>query len=318
MADSRKLVNIFLASPGDLSDERRIAKTVADEVNTIFANAFGYQVELIGWEDTVSVFGRPQATINRDLERCELFIGMVWKKWGTPPDTTGAYASGFEEEFELSVARRAREGRPEISLFFKNIDEQFMRDPGDQLQKVIAFKKKIVDTKLLLFEDFSEATFATKLRRCISAYLITLQKKDSADQLNRTQAPATPGGTPQVLQPGPQKQDPISDESMRFVNAFLPKTEDATQAVSPAEVARFRLLGTLFSRPGNDDPVLGIHDSNLLYHERANVSFGRRELNGLVLRESCISLVRPFRCGTGYQEAKGQPCRLFPSRRCRR
>src|SRR6266571_5504608 len=100
MADSRKIVKIFLASPGDLTDERRAAKAVVDEFNALFADDFGYQVELIGWEDTVSVFGRPQATINRELERCELFVGLMWKKWGTPPGIAGRYTSGFEEEFE--------------------------------------------------------------------------------------------------------------------------------------------------------------------------------------------------------------------------
>ena len=79
MAESRRLVKVFLASPGDLSDERKSAKIVVDEFNALLAEEFGYQVELVGWEDTVSVFGRPQATINRELDRCELFIGLMWK-----------------------------------------------------------------------------------------------------------------------------------------------------------------------------------------------------------------------------------------------
>lgn len=54
MADTRKIVKLFLASPGDLSDERKAAKSVVDEVNDLLAEEFGYQVELIGWEDTVS------------------------------------------------------------------------------------------------------------------------------------------------------------------------------------------------------------------------------------------------------------------------
>jgi hypothetical protein len=68
MPDRRKIVKVFLASPGDLSDERRAAKAAVDEVNGLFANEFGYHVELVGWEDTVSVFGRPQATINAELQ----------------------------------------------------------------------------------------------------------------------------------------------------------------------------------------------------------------------------------------------------------
>jgi hypothetical protein len=88
MADSRKIIKVFLASPGDLQDERRAAKSVVDEFNKLWADMLGYHVELVGWEDIVSRYGRPQALINRDLERCELFIGMIWKRWGTPPDLT--------------------------------------------------------------------------------------------------------------------------------------------------------------------------------------------------------------------------------------
>src|SRR5438445_11957063 len=102
MADTRKIIKVFLASPGDLADERRAAKTVVDEYNSLFADDFGYQVELIGWEDTVSVFGRPQDIINRDLERCELFIGLMCKKWGTPPDVSGPSSPALEEEFKTS------------------------------------------------------------------------------------------------------------------------------------------------------------------------------------------------------------------------
>ncbi len=58
MAVSRKIVKVFLASPGDLSDERKAAKSVVDEWNSLTADEFGYQVELIGWEDTERLRGQ--------------------------------------------------------------------------------------------------------------------------------------------------------------------------------------------------------------------------------------------------------------------
>ncbi len=54
MADSRKIIKAFLASPGDLTEERRVAKSVVDDFNENWADDLGYQVELVGWEDTVS------------------------------------------------------------------------------------------------------------------------------------------------------------------------------------------------------------------------------------------------------------------------
>lgn len=108
MVDSRKIIRVFLASPGDLSDERASAKIVVDEFNAIYGEAFRCHVDLIGWEDTVSRYGRPQKIINQDVERCEYFIGMMWKHWGSPPDRDGKYTSGFEEEFELALRTRCQ------------------------------------------------------------------------------------------------------------------------------------------------------------------------------------------------------------------
>jgi Domain of unknown function (DUF4062) len=109
MANARKVVQIFLASPGDLQEERQAAKAAVDVFNKRWADWFGIQVELVGWEDTFKRFGRPQEQINLDLDRCEAFIGMMWRKWGSPPG--GRYTSGFEEEFERATKSRKGSGR---------------------------------------------------------------------------------------------------------------------------------------------------------------------------------------------------------------
>jgi hypothetical protein len=67
MADTRRILKVFLASPGDLKDERRTANNCVNRVNSQWFNYLGYHIELVGWEDTISGFGRPQAVINRDL-----------------------------------------------------------------------------------------------------------------------------------------------------------------------------------------------------------------------------------------------------------
>jgi hypothetical protein len=101
MPNNIKVIKVLMASPGDLQDERRAAKSVADEFNALWSHEYGYHVELVGWEDTVSAWGRPQEIINRDLEQCDLFIGMIWKRWGTRPSKFGPYSSGFEEEYSI-------------------------------------------------------------------------------------------------------------------------------------------------------------------------------------------------------------------------
>ena len=154
MPSTRKILRAFLASPGDLQDERRAIRDVVVEFNESWADELGYQIELLGWEETVSGYGRPQHLINQEVDRCDLFIGMIWKRWGTPPSGSGEFTSGFHEEFERAMARRERGDSPEISLFFKIISDDFMEDPGDDLKRVLEFRDQIISEKKILFQKF--------------------------------------------------------------------------------------------------------------------------------------------------------------------
>ena len=140
MEETFRLIRVFLASPGDLQDERRLANEAVEELNKGIASYLGFRVELKGWEDTLSGSGRPQAIINQELDLCELFIGIMWKKWGTPPAKNGQYSSGFEEEFERSSVKLKKTGHPEMAMYFKDIPFEYMVDPGKDLKKVIKFR----------------------------------------------------------------------------------------------------------------------------------------------------------------------------------
>ena len=129
MSSNRKILYAFLASPSDLPDERKAIRDVIAEFNESWAEALGYQVELLRWEDTAAGSGRPQEIINQDVDRCDLFIGLIYKRWGTPPDKDGKFSSGFHEEFERSMARHANSGSPEIALFFKEIPKKPSENP---------------------------------------------------------------------------------------------------------------------------------------------------------------------------------------------
>ncbi|HZP79200.1 MAG TPA: hypothetical protein VFB45_23895 [Pseudolabrys sp.] len=279
---------MFLASPGDLQGERRIARVVVDEFNKLWADELGYHVELVGWEDTVSVWGRPQATINKDLARCEFFIGMMWKRWGTPPSTDGPYTSGFQEEFEIAVGSRRDTGKPEISLLFKEVDSEALRDPGDELKKVLEFKRKIIAEKEILFESFNEAEFEKKIRACVTTYIKRLRSEEAGIASEKTQV-ARPAGdaTPIVpatepTSPEAPPQRPLFDEGSQFLHQFVGKTDNVPANLSAVEIARFRLLGTVVSDSGNDDASLGVHDANILFIARASLLLSYGEKIGLI------------------------------------
>lgn len=284
MDESRKVIRIFLASPGDLKDERAAAKQAVDELNQSWLAHHGYHVELVGWELTVAAIGRPQALINEDLASCEYFIGVVWKRWGTPPGKDGKYQSGFEEEFQTSLERYRASGKPGISLFFKTLTPQDKQDPGPQLQQVIDFKKDIVDRQELLYEEFnSVADFEGRIRRSVFAYVRGLIRQveaasDSGRQSSGIEAQAAPSLTMETPQDGL-----FSLEGATFLHEFVAKTDRAEpeNPPTPVEVARFRLLGTLLA-VDDDDPLIAVHDANRIFMARDDLDLGVRERRGLM------------------------------------
>jgi hypothetical protein len=282
MAGTRRFIKVFLASPGDLAEERKIAKVIIDDFNSQLADALGYQVELVGWEDTLPGVGRPQAIINRDLDGCDLFIGMLWKRWGTPPGTE-TYTSGFEEEFNRSMARNTEHGRPEINLLLKDLDSASLADPGDHLKKVIAFKEQIFAERKLLAGTFADVRdFEGKFRKCIQGYVIALASQETALETEKDQVPLADTHTAPTTEPGPTA--PLSVEGVKFLRNFLSAAEKATEEhpLAAADVARVRLLSVITAVHGNDQQSLGSHDANLLFGERNKFEFGRRELIGLL------------------------------------
>lgn len=284
MADIIKLIRVFLASPGDLQEERRLANEAIDELNKGIAPHLGYRVELKGWEDTLPGSGRPQAIINRELDICELFIGIMWKRWGTPPDTEGPYSSGFEEEFERSIERFKKTRQPEMAMYFKKIPPEFLVDPGKDLQKVLEFRDRIISKKQILFETFSDQNeFQQCLRLKVSDYLIKL----SQITLDNIEAEQTKSKTPEKDQNTSQDnscvKSPFSAEGHAFLKGLLEKTqvESDTENITALDVARFRLLSNTINKSGNNNPYLGVHDANILFENR-QVLFGSHEVSKLI------------------------------------
>ena len=253
---------------------------VAD-FNESWADDLGYQLDLVGWEQAPPSFGRPQQIINASVDRCDLFLGLIWKRWGTPPSTTGDYTSGFEEEFERSFTRRQQTGSPEISLFFKDVTDASMEDPGTDLKKVIAFKEKLVAEKTLLFHEFTTPRDIERMaRKCIEEYVRTAMRATASP----TAGQVISSRIENIREHNEQQayhSSPVSAEGCLFLERIVEhlRQEDALDQISLIDVARFRLLANSISKPGNHDMIVGAHDLNILFSAYVDgASLGNREL----------------------------------------
>ena len=169
---TRNILVAFIASPGDAAEERRAAREVIEELNKVLRN-LNWQIDLLGWEDTMPGVARPQEIINKDVDACGLFIGLLWKRWGQP---TGEYSSGFEEEFERALKRREGTGSPEIWLSFKRVDPELLKDPGEQLMQVQAFRQRQIQQRQVLFKEFADVEeWKALLRTWLLQHVLGLQ-----------------------------------------------------------------------------------------------------------------------------------------------
>ncbi len=287
MPDTRKVIRAFLASPGDLVEERKAVRDVVLEFNESWADELGYQVELVGWEETVAGFGRPQHLINQDLDRCDLFLGMISKRWGTPPSIEGGFSSGFQEEFERSLARREQSGSPEISLFFKEIPNEFMVDPGDDLKRVLEFRKEIIAQKKILFQNFSTVRDMEGLaRKCVAAYVNRVKKEEDIFEPDEGMAKRSQLEAGRAVgEKRSPESSPFSAEGFEFLEGLVARIaqDQEIDSLSAADIARFRLLANSISKPGNEQMHLGVHDINILFLSRTeNTKLGKREIESLV------------------------------------
>jgi tetratricopeptide (TPR) repeat protein len=138
---------VFCASPGDVSDARSAVQSVVEQLDGVWRDR-GVTVEFDGWEDSGPAAGRPQDEINSRVDVCDVFIGLLNGRWGFP---TGAYQSGFEEEYERALRRHEDRGSPELAVLFT---DQAARDP--QLPLVEIFRTRIEKTQEVYYRRFTD------------------------------------------------------------------------------------------------------------------------------------------------------------------
>jgi hypothetical protein len=157
-----KTYHVFLASPGDMLEERQMVRNFFDRYNRSTANAQKLEFKVIDWETySHTGLGAPQDLINRQTletykDSLVLCVGLLGQRFGTP---TSLYDSGTEKEIEICKEYRLINGDlPEIKVFFRqsgNEDgaEQIKED--EQQQKVLDFMKRLQSGNPPLFtKDF--------------------------------------------------------------------------------------------------------------------------------------------------------------------
>lgn len=155
MAKTHTILQVFVASPGDVADERTLLGDVVLEFNNTWGNRNNVMLELLKWEthSRPGVGADPQDVINDQIgDEYDIFIGIMWGRFGSP---TKRAESGTEEEFNRAYARLSDSPDSiQIMFYFKDAGIPPSKIDAMQLQKVQGFKKKISDKYGGLYHSF--------------------------------------------------------------------------------------------------------------------------------------------------------------------
>ena len=176
MPEDLKKYRVFIASPGGLQRERRDFGTMINEYSELEAEPRGIMFTPVGWEKIPGGVGRPQSGINKELERSDYLLLVLWDRWGSSPsrNSKSGYSSGTEEEYH--VARRCYEDKSkpmkDIIVCFKRLTAQQKELGGEQLGKVLEFKRKLEEEQYLRYHEFDGPKgFQTILRRQLAQWV---------------------------------------------------------------------------------------------------------------------------------------------------
>ena len=184
---------VFVASPGDVTDERNALSKLVAELNqtiSIVAPEKGLILEVVRWEShAYPAAGRPQAVINDQLRDFDIFVGIMWKRFGTP---TGQARSGTEEEFNLAYENWQNHGRPHLMFYFCQTPFAPQASPSEaeQLLRVVKFRQRLSELALV-WEYHDHADFADTVRPHL---LRVLAKAIQAEQSAPERTASVPPG----------------------------------------------------------------------------------------------------------------------------
>ena len=154
-----RVINVMIASPGDVPEERKIAREVVHAWNDMHSETRGIILMPKRWEEHSSpkMGDRAQAIINAQiLENCALLVAIFWTRIGTP---TGGSPSGTVEEIERHISS----GRPTM-IYFSKASVQLDKVDREQYDELIEFCEEYKGRGLVEFFDSADG-FRDKFSR---------------------------------------------------------------------------------------------------------------------------------------------------------
>lgn len=169
-----KTIRVFIASPGDVAEERDITSLVVGELRRIFGNPFAVDLEAVRWETHAwpDIGDDAQDVINNQIGEFDILVGVMWRRFGSP---TKRATSGTGEEFERAYNLFKKHGRPKIMFYFRttpfyttNLKEI------SQFRKVVGFRKALEKLGVLYWTYDTPLQFERNVREHLIRQILSV------------------------------------------------------------------------------------------------------------------------------------------------
>lgn len=123
-------IRVFLSSPGDVADERNLARKVITDLNNRDGLRGHFDLKIEAWDDPklgipMPAHQNPQISVNEYLVKpseCDIVIVILWSRIGSPCEVEGVkHPSGTAYECREAIAHAEQHGAP-IVLIYRRIE----------------------------------------------------------------------------------------------------------------------------------------------------------------------------------------------------
>jgi len=225
MAKTITLYKIFVASPSDLNDERSLIEEIVDELNLSTFNNSDIKIELKKWETHANpdIGKYPQQVIIKDINYdYDIFIGLLWSKFGTP---TEKFGSGTEEEFYSAYSLHQKSpSSVKIMFYFKQAAIPMDKIDTDSINSIRKFKSELSDKGVLYWDYNTIEEFQKLLRIQLTRKIQEIRQSELKPSTTVDTEDVTPEdeelGLLDYMEQGEESFDDIKEILLRMTDAI--------------------------------------------------------------------------------------------------
>ncbi|GGO68372.1 tetratricopeptide repeat protein [Nocardioides deserti] len=143
-------LRIFLASPGDMENERAAVRACVDEHNARHDGEDGVMFEVVGWDRVRGTVRRAQEAINDLIAESHFMITLFKDAWGSAPGSPWGYTSGTEEEFFTALLELGQAEQPMRDLWVGFVKGS---EPD---ARILRLRQHIIDGHSVMLESITD------------------------------------------------------------------------------------------------------------------------------------------------------------------